>query len=53
VAVLTAGLSEKLILPVADIGFSKVSKHFRSLDTFWILLRAFLCFHDPMHVSVE
>ena len=39
-------LLKKYLLPVAGVGFSKVSKPFVSLDTFWVLLRAFLCFYD-------
>ena len=40
------------LLP-ADVGFSKVSKHFRSLDTFWALFRAFLYLRDLMPQGVE
>jgi hypothetical protein len=32
--VASVGLLKKHLLPVADIGFSKMSKHFRILDTF-------------------
>jgi hypothetical protein len=45
-SVASVDLLKKYLLPVADVGFGKVSKHFRSLDTFWVLHRAFLCFHD-------
>jgi len=46
-------LAARSSVAIADIGFSKVSKHFRSLDTFWVLLRAFLCFHDLVPQSAE
>jgi hypothetical protein len=32
---------------------SKVSKPIRCLDTFWVLLRAFLCFHDLVLQGIE
>jgi hypothetical protein len=46
-------LLKKYLLPMAGIGLSEVSKHFRGLDTSWVLLRAFLFFHDLVPQSVE
>jgi len=39
--------AERLSVASSGRPFGKVSKHLRSLDTFWVLLRSFLCFNDP------
>jgi hypothetical protein len=50
-SVASVGQLKKHLLPVADIGFSKMSKHFRILDTFCVLSCRCLFCHDLVRQS--
>jgi hypothetical protein len=47
------GLPENCALPVTDIGFGKVSKHWRCLDTFSIHPCAVVTFLEPVPRMIE
>lgn len=51
-AVARVALVENPWLPVTDVGFGKVSKQTRFLDTFLVHVRAFVCLHDLIGLSI-
>jgi hypothetical protein len=52
-AVSREALPENGALPVTDIGFGKVSKHWCCLDTFSIHPCAVVTFHEPVPRMIE
>lgn len=49
-AVARVRLAENGLLPVTDVGFGKVSKQTRCLDSFCVHVRAFVCLHDLLEM---